>query len=104
MSNIIKYPAFIISGLIGTVFLTIVSQLVGFSRENFLPFAGPYYAGWVYPVYFFISFMIFAKVFQLPKIAKYYIIAASVIFAILLYFIFEGQMFDNPIPFGIGAV
>ena len=89
--------------MIGTVVLTIISQLIGFSRENFFPLAGPSYAGWVYPVYFLISFLIFAKVFGLPKRAKYYIIAVSIIFTIWLYFAFEGNMFENPIPFGIDA-
>lgn len=104
LSNVSRYPAFIILGFIGTTILTIASQLIGFSRMNFLPFNGPYYALWVYPVYFLISFLVFAKVFRLPKRAKYYIIAVSVIFMIWLYFAFEGNMFENPIPFGIGAV
>lgn len=104
MSNIIRYPVFIILGLAGSAVLIIASELIGFSHMNFVALANPSYASWVYPVYFLISFLIFAKVLRLPNRVKYYVIAASIIFAIWLYFVFEGNMFENPIPFGIGAL
>ena len=103
LSNLQKYPLFIILGLLGTVALTILSDTIGFSRTNFFPFSGPSYASWVYPVYFLISFLVFRRVLDIPKKANYYIIGAFVVLLIWSYFIFEGELFINPIPFGIDA-
>ncbi len=105
LPNLVKYPAFIIAGLISAIVLVIVSDWIGFSRTSLVPLSGPSYAGWVYPIYFFISFIIFSKIFDLPKRAKYYILAVAVIFTIWLHFVaFEGSLFTNPIPFGVGAI
>ena len=104
LSNVSKYPAFIILGSIGTVILIIVSELIGFSHMNFVPLASPSYASWVYSVYFLISFLVFAKIFRLPNRSKYYIVAVFIVLTVWLYFAFEGNMFENPIPFGIDAV
>lgn len=104
LSNILRYPAFVVAGLVGTAVLIVASELIGFSRANFVAFAGPSYAVWVYPLYFLISFLVFSKVFNLPKKAKYWIVFGFVIFLVWYYLSAEGNMFTNPIPFGIDAI
>ena len=105
LSNIQKYPLFIIAGLVGAVVLIVLSELLGVTRTSFVPLSGASYAGWLYPVYFFVSFKIFSKVFDLPKRAMYYVLFVSVILAVWMHFVaFEGELFTNPIPFGINAM
>ena len=101
---IIKYPIFTLSGLVGTVILVILSEVIGFSRANFLPFAGPSYATWVYPIYFLVSFIVAVRFFKLPHRANYYVIAASILVFVWWYAGAEGSLFRNSIPFGIGAI
>jgi len=103
LSKPFSYFAFIILGLIGTVVLIFVSELVGFSHMNFVAFANPSYASWVYPFYFLISFLVFWKVFNLSKRVKYYIIGVFIVLLVWYYFTSEGGFFINPIPFGINA-
>ena len=103
LSNIQKYPLFIILGLLGTSVLVVVSETIGFSRANFIAFADESYAVWVYPFYFLVSFLVFGKVFDISKKAKYYIIGVFIILLLWYYFTSEGGFFVNPIPFGIGA-
>jgi len=67
LSKHFRYFAFILLGLIGTVVLFFVSELIGFSHMNFVAFANPSYASWVYPVYFLISCLVFRKVFDISK-------------------------------------
>jgi len=104
ISNVTKYPAFVILGLVGTVILIIVSELIGFSHVNFVALASPSYASWVYPVYFLISFLIFRRILGLSKKVNYYIVFVFIVLLIWYYFTDEGGMFMNPIPFGIDAV
>ncbi len=88
LSKHFRYFAFILLGLIGTVVLFFVSELIGFSHMNFVAFANPSYASWVYPVYFLISCLVFRKVFDISKKANYYIVATFVILLIWSYLIF----------------
>ena len=104
LSNLQKYPLFIIAGLLGTIVLIMLSEWIGLSRTSLIPLSGPSYAGWVYPIYFFISFIFFSRIFDLPRRAKYYIFIVAIIFVVWLHFVaFEGNLFTNPIPFGIDA-
>jgi hypothetical protein len=99
----LKYAGFAISGFIGTVLLIVVSEITQFSHENFTIFSGPSWALWVYPFYFLISFLIFYRIFRLPKRTIGVIIILFTLIFIWQYFSLEGAMFENPIPFGISA-
>ncbi len=103
MQKTLKYTYFIILGFLGALFLVYTSEIIGFSRMSFFPLSGPSYAIWVYPVYLFLSFFVCARFFVLPKKINYIIAIVSLACLLLLFFIFEGSLFNNPVPFGIGA-
>ena len=100
---VLKYLGFIVAGIVGTIALIAISEITAFSHINFVPLGGPSWALWTYPIYFFISFMIFYRIFRLRAEVLWFIIVATFCLTIWWYLSSEGAMFENPIPFGISA-
>lgn len=96
--NVIVY---IICGLLGGFLLIIFSELIKFSHFNLLPLGGESWAIWLHAFAFGISFGVLSKLFKIHK-AVYISLSITIFCIILLEIFYNGLLFINPIPFGIG--
>ena len=101
-NKIIKIIGFLFSGLVVGVLLILISELIKFSHLNLIPFGGASWAIWFHPLAIGVSFGIFSKVFKISK-PIYIFLLATLISIIIFYFIYNGLLFTNPLPFGINA-
>lgn len=100
--KIIKIIGFLFSGLVAGILLIFISELIKFSHLNLIPFGGASWAVWFHPVAMGVSFGVFSKLFKINK--PVYIFLLTTIFSIIVfYFIYNGLLFENPLPFGINA-
>lgn len=97
---VLKYICFILLGVGGTLLLMLASEVTKFSYFNV---GGISWASWSYPIYFLISFLFFYKIFHLPQKVKNIIVILFVILFVWFYYITQGSIFQNPIPFGLFA-
>lgn len=107
--NIVKDKSFarnmfavIIAGCLAII-LIIIGECTGLTNLNLIPFGGPSWALWLYPVYFLLAYLILFFVFKLPKKYFWCLIILSVVVFIVFYIITNGNLFVNPVPFGHGA-
>lgn len=100
--KIIKIIGFLFSGLLVGSLLILVSELVKFSHLNLIPFGGVSWAVWFHPVAIGISFGVLSELFKIYK-SVYIFLLVTIISIIIFYFIYNGLLFINPLPFGIDA-
>lgn len=90
-----------IGGMALGLLLIFIFEIINFSHTNLLPFGGSSWALWIQPIAVGISFALFAKLLKIRKILYIFLTALFISFFIF-YFIYNGLLFMNPIPFGIG--
>jgi|GEM_PF-1379014 len=102
--TVFRYLAFIVCGLVGAWILVGLSEVLGLSHFNFWPLGGASWALWVYPFYLLGSLLLFYKIFKLPKNILWLILLVTIFFSAYYYYLIGPIIFQNPIPFGIGAI
>ncbi|MBI2459200.1 MAG: hypothetical protein HYV53_01445 [Parcubacteria group bacterium] len=100
--KIIKMISFLFSGLVVGALLILISELIKFSHLNLIPFGGVSWAVWFHPVAMGVSFGILSKLFKINK-PIYIFLFVTIISIITFYFIYNGLLFINPLPFGINT-
>ena len=103
IGTILRCIGFVVTGSLLTILLLVISEIMQFTHINFVPFGGPSWGQWIYPIYFFLGFLISYILFRLPKKTARTILIAFVVLFVLSYIFTEGQLFINPIPFGVNA-
>lgn len=100
--KIIKIIGFVFSGLVIGALLILISEVIKFSHLNLIPFGGASWATWIHPLAIGASFGVFSKIFKISK-PVYIFLLVTIISIIIFYFIYNGLLFINPLPFGINA-
>ena len=93
---------YILLSFAGGIILIIISELIKFSHLNLIPFGGNSWAIWFHPIFVGLSFGIFSKIFKIQKPIPIFLVI-TIIGVIIFYYIYNGLLFVNPIPFGIKA-
>ena len=101
--KIVKIVGFLFSGLSAGVLLIFISELIKFSHLNLIPFGGTSWAIWFHPVAMGVSFGILSKLFKINK-SVYIFLLVTTISMIVFYYIYNGLLFINPLPFGINVL
>ncbi|OGL59380.1 hypothetical protein A2752_05480 [Candidatus Uhrbacteria bacterium RIFCSPHIGHO2_01_FULL_46_23] len=99
----LKFISFVLISVVSTILLIIVSEKTSFSRINLLPLGGPSWALWTYPIYLLFGLSFSHFIFGLPKRYFTFLLTIWAIIFIVYYIVFNGSVFENPIPFGISA-
>jgi hypothetical protein len=95
----LNFFGFILAGIVFGIILIVVSEFSSFSHLNLVPFGGKSWALWVYPVVLFLGVFISSFLFKIKN--KLIILLSTAIIVFLLFlFVFNGNLFVNPIPFG----
>lgn len=100
-NKIINWAIYIISSIIGGLLLIVISESIRFSHINLLPFGGDSWAVWFHPFAFGISFGVLSKIFKIKKSIIIFL-GTTIISIIIFYFLYNGLLFFNPIPFSFG--
>jgi len=79
--------------------LILASEFLKFSHLNLAVFGGHSWATWVYPVLVSLSFGFFSKLLKIGN-SKYVFLISLFVFVIIFYFMLNGSLFINFIPFG----
>lgn len=95
---IIKYGVYIFLSLICGIAFIVISEITGLSRLNLIAMGGESWALWIHPLLMSIFFLFFGKVFQIKRYGLLFMVIL-VAFFILFYFVYNGKLFINPVPF-----
>ena len=99
----LRYLGFSLFGLAFTYLLAGISEYLGVTRLNFIPFGGRSWALWLYPFYFLFAFCISGVIFRMPKRTYVGIFVGFILLFVLLIYLSQGQIFDNWRLFGVDA-
>ena len=94
-----NFLEFTIIGVVFGIALMICSEFFNFSHTNLVPFGGKSWALWAYPVTLFLGLFISSFLFKI-KNKLMILLATAIIIFFLFFFVFNGNMFVNPVPFG----
>jgi hypothetical protein len=98
----ITYPLFLIAGVILGAILLFLANIINFTHTNFAPMGGESWALWANPLALSLGLYFSARLFKLRQ-AKPILIVSLIVTFIFFGLIFEGNLLDNPLPFGVGS-
>lgn len=102
VKRIFNLIIYILLSIAGGIILIVISELIKFSHTNLIPFGGNSWAVWFHPIFMGLSFGVFSKLFKIKRpILIFFII--TILSIIIFYFVYNGLLFVNPIPFEINV-